>query len=286
MKKSQIIVVVLVLTGYTVYTVLWGFTFYKQLFSNIGAYDWGFTQITVIVQMLLSLIKDLLEIVLAIVCLVSPNMTTKNRAYQLLRYMFVLYFSLCLPVYLEYLSPKSYFYTVSAGAKFGIVAMAVFNLVCFICLLIAKPAKQVARTDLRQYEIVAYTGPGHRLAHYFLDVLFVLPVWIFWTNSLIYFFPETGILLAPFIPATTYLLYCFLSEHFFRQTFGKFLTNSCVVSTRGNLSASKIAGRTFARLIPFDAISYLFGANWHDKVSATTVVYIDTWKKAFEETEA
>lgn len=79
-----------------------------------------------------------------------------------------------------------------------------------------------------------------------------------------------------------YFLYCFLSEAIFRQTFGKIATNSCVVSKGMRLSTGRVLVRTLCRYIPFDGFSFLFRGNWHDNVSSTAVVYIDTWEKVFE----
>ena len=67
---------------------------------------------------------------------------------------------------------------------------------------------------------------------------------------------------------------------FFGKTHGKFLTKTKVVKKDGNKATFiNILGRNAARLIPFDALSYLFSKRgWHDQISNTYVV-VDKKKK-------
>jgi uncharacterized RDD family membrane protein YckC len=63
-------------------------------------------------------------------------------------------------------------------------------------------------------------------------------------------------------------------EYTFQKSIGKFITKTSVVTKKGlQPTLVDIIARTFYRLIPFDAISYLFTPNgFHDHLSATTVV--------------
>jgi hypothetical protein len=61
------------------------------------------------------------------------------------------------------------------------------------------------------------------------------------------------------------------------------VTNSCVVSDGVELSGKRVFLRTLSRMIPLDKFSFLFGAKWHDRVSSTAVVYVDSWEMAFDE---
>lgn len=83
----------------------------------------------------------------------------------------------------------------------------------------------------------------------------------------------------------SYGLYFFLSETFFRQTPGQLLFSSCVAGVNGKLSIGKVFRRSFARLIPFDSFSFLYGGNWHDKLSNTTVVRKNSWNNILFEAE-
>jgi hypothetical protein len=89
--------------------------------------------------------------------------------------------------------------------------------------------------------------------------------------------------MAYLVAIMVYFLYYFMSEAIFRQTFGKICTNSCVVSNGISLSTGRIFLRTLSRYIPLDPLSFLWKGNWHDSVSNTNVVYVNTWEKVFDE---
>jgi uncharacterized RDD family membrane protein YckC len=71
------------------------------------------------------------------------------------------------------------------------------------------------------------------------------------------------------------VVYYLLLEGIFNTSPGKCITNTVIVNENGERPRfSQIAGRTFARLIPFEAFSF-FGAGargWHDTLSNTYVV--------------
>ncbi len=81
---------------------------------------------------------------------------------------------------------------------------------------------------------------------------------------------EFAIIEIPFL-----ILYYLLFESLFHATPGKFITNSIVVNDSGERPAfTQILGRTFSRLIPFDAFTF-FGdpsRGWHDSIPNTYVV--------------
>lgn len=75
------------------------------------------------------------------------------------------------------------------------------------------------------------------------------------------------------------LFICFFAyytfmEFKFQRTIAKMMTNTYVICADGQKpSLSKILGRTFCRLIPFDNVSYLFtSSGFHDYLSSTVVV--------------
>jgi uncharacterized RDD family membrane protein YckC len=70
--------------------------------------------------------------------------------------------------------------------------------------------------------------------------------------------------------------YFIFLEVLFQRTLGKLLTGTIVIAADGGPpTLGQIVGRNFARLIPFDAFSFL-GCNnpvgWHDSLSGTRVV--------------
>lgn len=71
--------------------------------------------------------------------------------------------------------------------------------------------------------------------------------------------------------------YHFIFEATLGRTPAKFLTGTRVVSASGaRATTGQILGRTLARFVPFEPLSFLFGGNppngWHDKWSNTRVV--------------
>ena len=71
--------------------------------------------------------------------------------------------------------------------------------------------------------------------------------------------------------------YYLFFEGLFGRTVGKFVTGTRVVNELGlRPSFKQILGRTFARLIPFEAFSFLGSDSrgWHDSLSKTFVVRV------------
>ncbi len=71
------------------------------------------------------------------------------------------------------------------------------------------------------------------------------------------------------------IIYYISLEATFGRTLGKMITGTRVVNQNGEKpSVGQIVGRTFARLIPFEALSCLTedGRGWHDTLSKTYVV--------------
>jgi uncharacterized RDD family membrane protein YckC len=73
------------------------------------------------------------------------------------------------------------------------------------------------------------------------------------------------------------LLYYVPQEALWGKTLAKFVTGTRVVSISGaRPTFGQIVGRTFCRIIPFEAFTFLFGGGnpvgWHDKFSNTRVV--------------
>ncbi|OXB15409.1 RDD family protein [Flavobacterium reichenbachii] len=67
-------------------------------------------------------------------------------------------------------------------------------------------------------------------------------------------------------------LFYFVFESLFQATPGKFLTESRVTDKKGlKVPASTIFKRSLCRNIPFDPLSFLGKANWHDSISNTFV---------------
>ncbi len=67
--------------------------------------------------------------------------------------------------------------------------------------------------------------------------------------------------------------YYFISEATMQRTIGKFATGAIVVNEYGEKpSLGQLLGRSYARIIPFEAFSCLSDRGWHDSASNTFVV--------------
>jgi hypothetical protein len=282
MKSNLKTVVVIIILATYVANIAFSYTYYGLVLKSFFS---GFKyNILSNIQFIFNQLMLALNITLCIIFLASQGVY-KDKVYKLLRYLYVMGFFLYLPWTLYYyLNPDSYFYSIDLGwntvMQFAFLAV---HWTCAVLLLRAKPETQPANVDLSDYELVSYTSMGHRFMHYLLDVLFLLP--IFYNMSQNISRPSSlNVYMTELLFLLLYLLYCLLSEAIFRQTLGKMATGSCVASIGGQLTFGKVLGRTFARLIPFDRFSFLFRANWHDTTSNTTVVYVNTWEKVFDET--
>jgi hypothetical protein len=268
-------VIVLLAMNFT--SIIVSIDYYKNLFDSFGS-SYGYSPILG-VQQVLFILSELFELSLCFIFLFGAG-EVKDKSYKLLRFFFVMYYFFHLP--LTIMSLIQYGGNSASWQLLYTIAMRLISLFCVIVFLVAKPERRVEKVDISDYELVAYTSTGHRFVHHLLDVLFFLPIWLPWIGLSNYGLDGPGFL-ANLVFYGGYFLYCFLSEAIFRQTFGKIWTNSCVVSNGISLSAGRVFVRTLCRYIPFDGLSFLWQGKWHDSVSSTAVVYVNTWEKVFEE---
>lgn len=125
-------------------------------------------------------------------------------------------------------------------------------------------------------------GPTVRMVHLLVDtaVAYMLFVAIVVADYLL----SSGVLLtfsmqlSPFLIIVSLLVaYYVLTESLFGRTAGKLITGTRVVAIGGaRAPVWRIVLRTLARLIPFDALSFLVPGTrgWHDALSGTEVVRI------------
>ena len=123
-----------------------------------------------------------------------------------------------------------------------------------------------------------------RLAHYIIDALIIGVI-----LAGVHFFLLDGIyrgysfgfkfngFIYYLIPTIDQIIitvgYYFICEKTLQRTIGKFATNSVVINEYAEAPESgSLIGRSFSRLVPFDAISCLSDRGWHDRWSKTYVV--------------
>lgn len=279
MKNIRTVAVVVVLIQ-IIYGHLTNFLYYRAIFENVSS------NIRPLIQTICWLVIDITLLVCVLLFFISSSAAVKNKSYTLLRFIYVINALLVLPNMALFFFKAGFYRNieVNGGQWLFLLALRLLWLATLVTLIIARPVKAVARIDLSEYQLVNYTSTWHRFLHYLLDIFFLLPVCVFWVEFIM---PGSGSVWAiEGLLILIYLVYCFLSEAFFRQTFGKIVTGSCIVSNGTNLSTGRVLIRTLSRLIPFDKLSFLFGGNWHDRLSSTTVVYIDSWQKVFDEEPA
>ena len=74
---------------------------------------------------------------------------------------------------------------------------------------------------------------------------------------------------------TLLFLYYFLTEYFFNRTFGKILTKTIIVNSKGEKPTTKeLLIHSLCRFIPFECFTFLSsnGKGWHDSISKTSVI--------------
>lgn len=133
---------------------------------------------------------------------------------------------------------------------------------------IAAPQAPVVSSAASPYVVARL---GQRLVNNIIDgiciyvLLFIIALV---ASGLLYLF--LAILIAP--------IYFIVMENVWQRTVGKFVTGTKVVTYTGEKAALwQIIGRSVARMIPFEALSFFVGGSvgWHDTLSETLVVSKD-----------
>lgn len=137
-----------------------------------------------------------------------------------------------------------------------------------------------------------------RFAHYIIDAFIIgviltgLDLFLIDRHNLgVSFGFEVNGVLNNLIPTLDKIIitvgYYFICEKFMQRTIGKFATNSIVINEYAEApETGSLIGRTFSRLVPFEAFSCFSDRGWHDRWSKTYVVKTterDTLKKLLNE---
>lgn len=134
---------------------------------------------------------------------------------------------------------------------------------------------------------IEQASKSERFVNLFVDMIAIYILWVFvslfWFllqdaySSMVYApnYESLSIVVAPFALALSVVLGYFIGmESMYGKTIGKMITKTKVVSLDGSKpSFNQIVGRSFARLIPIEPISYLIlPEGWHGSWSETIVV--------------
>ncbi|MBX7227255.1 MAG: RDD family protein [Chitinophagales bacterium] len=141
--------------------------------------------------------------------------------------------------------------------------------------------RKIANTDNDQIVDYIHASKWQRFFHFFVDTLLCLLLLTgfvlglapkFWINS------DLGDLTTiSLIYIISSLIYFPFFEYILGATPAKFFTQTIVVNENGEKPSFKsIVIRTLSRLIPFDGYSFFFTQGWHDIISKTQVIRLDT----------
>lgn len=124
-----------------------------------------------------------------------------------------------------------------------------------------------------------------RFGHYIIDAIIIGVIVFAIEFVLIQLFStqlfsrndRNGVFLMNLIPSIDNIIitvaYYFVCEKTMQRTIGKFATNAVVINQYAEQpSDGSLIGRSFARLVPFEALSCLSDRGWHDTWSKTYVV--------------
>ena len=114
---------------------------------------------------------------------------------------------------------------------------------------------------------------GRRLGNYIIDTIIIIVIIFIFT----YIYPnilDEDSILFEIVFATTFFSYYFFFELIYGATPGKFLTKTLVVDKNGDKPRwGYLIIRTLIRMVPIEAITFLFGSiGLHDLLSRTNVV--------------
>lgn len=112
---------------------------------------------------------------------------------------------------------------------------------------------------------------GKRFGTFLIDYIITFIINVF----IIYLIGITNELMPSLIGIVVYILYYFIMEYLFGRTIGKYICGTVVVRSEDlqKINLSQALGRTFSRLVPFEAFSLLGSQiGWHDKWNNTIVV--------------
>jgi uncharacterized RDD family membrane protein YckC len=133
-----------------------------------------------------------------------------------------------------------------------------------------------------------------RFGHYIIDAI-IIGLILFGLNIVVFHGVYLGVspsleingIVYHLIPSLDTIVvtvaYYFICEQTMQRTIGKFATNSVVINQFAEApNYGSLIGRSFSRLVPFEALSCFSDRGWHDRWSTTYVVTTherDTLKK-------
>lgn len=263
---------------------IWNFPVERYLVSYFSPPFIGTANHLFLIKLLLYEGLNALYIFTAISYFLFRDPLKKEKAFHILRCFFCINFLFSVPYF--FLSLINFTPDWNNSSGYYAILRFLVHLFIALVLLTAKKYPTVPRINLSDFIIVVHTPRWSRLLHHITDLIILMTFsdsWYIIITETLSLSVQTGTMVITLL--ASYGLYFFLSETFFRQTPGQLLFGQCVVAVNSKMSTGKALRRSFARLIPFDAFSFLYGGNWHDKLSNTTVVRKNSWSNTLFEAE-
>ncbi|MGN6419031.1 MAG: RDD family protein [Pseudobacter sp.] len=259
------------------FNALWEFPVERYIYSfltspfRVAPYRYIF-----VIKLALHQLIMLFLIVVSISYFLNPQKKQKETAAYILRSSFIMYTISSIANQLTLIAEWKQNWD-DANGFWGLIRLSLMIIISAV-LWKGVPQKDIFRINLSDYTLWETPGKWNRFLHHVTDLLFFYAItefWVVFLQSTMTYLQVTFIISGM---VAIYFLYFFLSEAFLGQTPGQSLTNSCPVGLRSPMSVRKVLLRSLGRLIPFDRFSFLWGKNWHDRISGTTVVRRNSWK--------
>lgn len=143
-----------------------------------------------------------------------------------------------------------------------------------------QPPKSSLADKSREPQEIVPVGKWYRFGNLLIDYVVFMLLGIFLGITIFFLFGEEGLRVLESTPDLVIgipivLVYYTVMESLTGRTIGKILTGTKVVNAEGNrITFGQVLGRSFSRLIPFEAFSFLFGSGrgLHDSLPNTYVI--------------
>lgn len=255
---------------------IWQFSMERYLISALSPENLPFTDPWHLVYMCLQIMADYFLILSSLIWFTIREPLKRDKWFYIIRSFFIMHFIFRIPALIVT------FLNFQPGwdNEGGYLALIYSALKLFIVFILLKftPSGNTKQVKLTNYPMYEASTKKERALHHVTDITLFIATSATWLGRVEDDYPPELLVAIAITIIIFYFLYFFLAEAILGQTPGQSLTNSCPAGTHSPMSARKALLRSLSRLIPFDSFSFLWGKNWHDRISGTTVVRRNSWK--------
>lgn len=276
MKKLVSLAMVLIPVSIFMSKWIWEFSAERYIITALTPENYFLHDPLYIFYMILQVIADMFLFFSPLVWFAIRELQKRDRWFYIIRSFFIMHFIFRVPaLFFTFLN----FQPGWDNAE-GYYAIIYTLLKLFISVVLWKclPSGSASRITLNKYPMYLTATKAERALHHITDIIVFVATSATWMGSWDLELSPLFIVYIALVIIIFYFLYFFLAEAILGQTPGQSLTNSCPVGRKSPMSVGKAFLRSLGRLIPFDRFSFLWGKNWHDRLSGTTVVRRNSWK--------